>query len=51
MESTMHTSSKLKILKTKDIVDQGRVNIMFAINKKEAPIGTQKQKRPIHRID
>ena len=24
------------------MVDQGRVNIMFAINKKEAPIGTQK---------
>ena len=33
---------KLKILKIKDMVDQGRVNIMFAINKKEAPIGTQK---------
>ena len=30
------------ILKIKDMVDQGRVNIMFAINKKEAPIGTQK---------
>ena len=24
------------------MVDQGRVNIMFEINKKEAPIGTQK---------
>jgi len=24
------------------MVDQGRLNIMFAINKKEAPIGTQK---------
>ena len=33
---------KLKILKFKDMVDQGRENIMFAINKKEAPIGTQK---------
>ena len=33
---------KLKILKIKDMVDQGRENIMFVINKKEAPIGTQK---------
>ena len=33
---------KLKILKFKDMVDQGRENIMFAINKKVAPIGTQK---------
>ena len=33
---------KTQILKLKDMVDQGRVNIMFAINKKEAPIGTQK---------
>ena len=32
---------KLKILKFKDMVDQGRENIMFAINKKVAPIGTQ----------
>ena len=24
------------------MVDQGQVNIMFAINKKEAPIGKQK---------
>ena len=32
----------LKFLKIKDIVDQGRENIMFAINNKEAPIGTQK---------
>jgi hypothetical protein len=29
---------KLKILKIKDMVDQGRENIMFAINKKVAPI-------------
>jgi len=43
---------KLKILKIKDMVDQGRVNIMFAINKKEAPIGTQKLfKKQIHQID
>jgi len=27
------------------MVDQGRVNIMFAINKKEAPIETQKLKK------
>ena len=40
-----HTDSifgKLKILKIKNMVDQGRENIMFAINKKVAPIGTQK---------
>ena len=43
---------KLKILKFKDMVDQGRENIMFAINKKVAPIGTQKLfQKLIHQID
>ena len=40
-----HTDSifrKLKILKFKDTIDQGRENIMFTINKKVAPIETQK---------
>ena len=40
--STDPIFKKLKIRKIKDMVDQGRVNIMFAINKKEASIGTQK---------